>query len=63
MGGVTDEIRGHSKTDVYTEYVDRTEGLDDWSIDPDPNDEEACMAEMEQDPDSGEWVLRFHAHT
>ncbi len=61
MGGLYDEIRGPSKAVVYAHYADRTAHMHDWSIDPDPDDELACLAKMEQDPDTAEWVLRFNA--
>lgn len=67
MGGQWTELRGRTKEDVYAEYVQWAEDNKDWLYPdlgaPEPDDEEACMEAMEQDLDTGEWVLRFHAHT
>ena len=65
MGGMTDEIRGNSKAEIFQEYKSRTEDhlgyFNDFT--PDPFYKKVCKRHMIWDPDAGEWVLRFHAHT
>jgi len=54
MGGAYGEVRGATKK----EATDR-EGS--WY--PDPAHKKDCKEEMERDPNTGEWVLRYHWHT
>jgi len=61
MGGLTDEVRGRSKIETYLKYVERAEGFEDNN--PDPKYKKVCKRQMIQDPDNGDWVLRFHLHT
>lgn len=63
MGGMTGEIWGKSKIDVYLQYVEETEDYWDWSANPDPKYKKYCKSQMIQDPETGEWVLHYHLHT
>ncbi|HTX22443.1 MAG TPA: hypothetical protein VMD27_11400 [Candidatus Aquilonibacter sp.] len=65
MGSVHGEIRGESKIDVYLKYVDeikKWDGVFDEHF-PDAKYKKVCKNLMEQDPNSGEWVLRYRFHT
>ena len=62
MGGVTNAIWGKSKIDVYLQYAELTEDWDG-SAHPDPKCKKYCKSQMIQDPNTGEWVLRYHLHT
>lgn len=65
MGGMTGEVRGQSKIDAYLRYVEELESANGvfQTHEPDPKFKKYCKSLMVQDPDSGEWVLRFHLHT
>ena len=65
MGGTRDEIRGKSKAEVYAKYsalVEQTKHIfgDQY---PDAKHKKVCHKLMEQDPNTGDWVLRYHFHT
>jgi hypothetical protein len=65
MGGFRGEVRGESKIEVYIKYVAE---IKRWggtfnSHDPDAKYKKVGKNLMEQDPSSGEWVLRYHFHT
>ena len=60
MGGVTGEIRGKSKIEVYLKYCDLAENEFFPRRIPDPKDKKGCKKEMVQDPETEEWVLRYH---
>ncbi|MBD3253677.1 MAG: hypothetical protein GF383_01215 [Candidatus Lokiarchaeota archaeon] len=63
MGGVTDEIRGKSKIEVYLKY--RSITMDDIfnTRIPDPEKKKECKRQMVWDPNTEEWVLHFYLHT
>ena len=65
MGGMQDEVRGPSKIAAYLEYAELVEGYGDTFQDhvPNPKNKKLCKRSMVQDPDTGEWVLRFRLHT
>ena len=65
MGGITGEIRGHSKAVLYGKYVEMVKNLRNafQNSDPDPEYKKKCKSLMVWDPDAGEWVLRYHLHT
>ena len=65
MGGMTGEVRGQSKIETYLKYVAEVEGFGDMfqEHDPDPRNKKKCKSLMVQDPETGEWVLRYHLHT
>lgn len=65
MGGLTDEVRGRSKSETYQKYVEVVEGYGDTFLDriPDPKYKKYCKRVMVQDPNTGEWVLHYHLHT
>ena len=65
MGGTFGEIRGISKIDVYLKYVEEVESWGDTFGDrhPDQKYKKRCKELMVQDPETGEWVLRYHLHT
>ena len=65
MGGMHDEVRGPSKIAAYLEYAKLVEGYGDTFQDhvPNPKNKKLCKRSMVQDPDTGEWVLRFRLHT
>ena len=46
-------------------YVAEVEGFGDMfqEHDPDPRNKKKCKSLMVQDPETGEWVLRYHLHT
>jgi hypothetical protein len=65
MGGMSGEIKGKSKIDVYIEYQ---EIIEQWggtfqTINPDPKYKKFCKRQMVWDLDTGEWVLNYHLHT
>ena len=65
MGGMTDEVRGPAKIETYLKYAELVDGYGDTfqSHNPDPKNKKLCKSLMEQDPETGEWVLSFHLHT
>lgn len=65
MGGLRGEVRGRSKIGAYVSYVKQIErwGGTFNSHDPDGKKKKLCKSLMEQDPETGEWVLRYHFHT
>jgi hypothetical protein len=65
MGSFRGQIRGISKIDVYLKYVAE---IKKWngtfnSHNPDAKYKKVCKNLMEQDSESGEWILRYHFHT
>lgn len=65
MGGTVGEVRGQSKIEVYERYVDLVEHVGDTFGDryPDPAYKKFTKRQMEQDPETGEWVLSYRLHT
>ena len=61
MGGYWGEVRGSTKIETYLAYVEQCEG---WpgTHDPDPSGKKWCYRQMERDPQTGEWTLRYRAH-
>ena len=61
VGGMNSEIRGKSKAGAYRKYaaaVDR-EGQNFLDHNPDAKHKKLCKSLMQQDPETGEWVLRY----
>lgn len=64
MGGSTDEVRGQNKGECAERFQQLLDDqLDGWDVRPDTRSKRALKALMVQDPDTGEWVLHYHAHT
>ncbi len=65
MGGLSGEVRGKSKIETYLNYVRLIEGLGANFNDhqPDAKHKKVCKSMMTQDPETGEWVLRYYFHT
>ena len=65
MGGMTDEVRGPSKIAAYLKYAELVDAHGDTfqSHNPDPDNNKLCKRLMNQDPETGEWVLCFRLHT
>jgi len=65
MGGLSGQIRGKSKIEVYLKYKEEVERLRGLFEDhrPDPSFKKFCKSLMFQDPSTGEWVLDYHLHT
>jgi hypothetical protein len=65
MGGMSGEVRGKSKPEVYGKYAKMcVESYDTFGDqNPDAKFKKKCKSLMVQDPVTGEWVLRFHWHT
>jgi len=65
MGGMSGEMRGKSKIEVYLRYVEELEGFGETfqEHDPDPKYKKKCKRLMLWDPTAGEWVLHYHLHT
>ena len=65
MGGTYGEIRGSSKIQVYLNYLEETERMENTftSKHPDPKYRKLCKKNMVWDPSTGEWVLYYHLHT
>jgi hypothetical protein len=65
MGGFRDQVRGKSKIEAYLNYVREIERWGDTmnSHEPDAKYKKVCKSLMKQDPETGEWVLRYHFHT
>jgi hypothetical protein len=65
MGGTHGEVRGRSKIEAYLNYVELIEGFGAVFNDhfPDAKRKKACKNLMTLDPESGEWILRYHFHT
>ena len=64
MGGITGEVRGQNKGECaerFQELLD--EQLVGWSVWPSTRSKRELKALMEQDPNTGEWVLLDRAHT
>jgi len=65
MGGLSGEVRGKSKIEAYLNYVKEIER---WggamnSHEPDAEYKKVCKSLTKQDPETGEWVLRYHFHS
>lgn len=65
MGGTNGEVRGRSKAETYQKYAELVEGFGDIFQEhhPDPKYKKRCKELMVEDPEAGEWVLRYHLHT
>lgn len=64
MGGMHGEIRGLNKGECAELFLELRDGtLKHWSIDPNTRSKRELKTMMEQDPDTGEWVLAYYAHT
>lgn len=65
MGGTRGEVRGNSKIEAYLEYSELVDGYGDLfqTHIPDPKNKKLCKRLMDQDPETGEWVLRYRLHT
>lgn len=65
MGGLSGEIKGKSKIEVYLEYKEKTEQWEGLfqEMNPDPSYKKLCKSLMVQDPSTGEWILHYHLHT
>lgn len=65
MGGTSGEVRGKSKPEVYAKYAQMAVESYDTFGDQTPvaKNKKVCKSLMEQDPETGEWVLRYHWHT
>jgi hypothetical protein len=65
MGGFSGEVRGKSKIETYLNYVKAIEhcGGTFNSHYPDGKKKKLCKSLMEQDSESGDWILRCHFHT
>ena len=65
MGGMSGEIRGQSKAETYSRYLEMVENFGDTFEDchPDPKCKKYCKHLMVQDSQTGDWVLRYHLHT
>ncbi len=63
MGGVNLEVRSTNKADTYRRFVEAAEENPLPDIYPDPKYKKLCKSLMRQDPDTGEWVLRFRFQT
>ena len=65
MGGTNGEVRGLSKAHTYQKYVEMVEGFGETFQEhhPDQKYKKRCKELMVQDPETGEWVLRYHLHT
>jgi len=64
MGGMSGQIRGKSKIEVYLKYVEEAErcaGVFE-DVYP-PKNKRACKSLMVQDQETGEWILRYRWHT
>ena len=62
MGGAYGEVRGATKIETYLRYLkEATDREGSWYTDP--AHKKDCKEEMERDPNTGEWVLRYHWHT
>ena len=65
VGGVSGEVRGKSKIETYLKYVvlvdEQQSFFEEQS--PNPKHKKVCKAAMVQDPDTGEWILRYHLHS
>ena len=63
--GMTGEVCGRSKIETYLQYAELVEAYGDTFLDhsPNPKNKKLCKKLMDQDPDTGEWVLHFHLHT
>jgi hypothetical protein len=58
VGGFWSEVRGDTKVETYLKYVDKCEGTP-FSPHPHPRYKKSCYREMERDPETREWVLRY----
>lgn len=58
MGGMWGEVRGATKIETYLKYVEECEG---WPLahNPDPKYKKWCKRQMERDPETREFVLKF----
>src|SRR5580698_971839 len=65
MGGTHGEIRGKSKADVCAKYSALVKQASNVFGDhyPDAKHKKVCHKLMEQDPNTEDWVLRYHLHT
>lgn len=63
MGGVNGEVRGKSKIKAYLKYAEIAENEIFTRRIPDPRNKKGCKKAMEWDPETEEWVLRYHLHT
>lgn len=63
MGGTSGEIRGKTKIEVYSKYIEII-NLDIFSACiPDPKNKKYCKKSMIWDPKNEEWVLFYRLHT
>ena len=60
MGGMSGEIKGTSKIEVFLKYTEMIEGSAFLQHNPDPKYKKECKRLMEWDPEAGEWVLHYH---
>lgn len=65
MGGMVGEVRGQSKIEAYLKYAEKVGRLGEifLSHSPDPHNKKLCKKYTIQDPETGEWVLRYRLHT
>jgi hypothetical protein len=61
VAGINGEIRGKSKAEVYRKYAAAVDGQGANFLDhnPDAKLKKVCKSLMRQDPETGEWVLRY----
>jgi len=65
MGGISGEVRGKSKIEVYLKYEEKIQEIGEMfqEIDPYPRNKKQCKKQMIWDPEAGKWVLYYHLHT
>ena len=65
MGGTGGEVRGKNKGECVERFLElrNSETFDGWSWEPWTRSKRDLKKLTEQDPQTGEWVLKWHAHS
>jgi hypothetical protein len=64
VGGVLGEVRGKNKGECAARFLElRDEQFEGFTFSPSTRSKRTLKTLMEQDPETGEWVLTYHAHT
>ena len=67
MGGISDDVRGKTKVATWLAFTKVREEIEDrygeemhlrW-----PSNKKEAYEQMEKDPATGQWVLRYNFHT